>query len=657
MQQHTNLIISLLFVLAGFQVTGQNPTRSGTDRAIFFYVTDFQHGWEALRETKLEVEAIGQKLKTDYGFQVEYVPNPTKAEIKNKVLELNRRNYRAKDQLLLFFSMHGHFISDADRGYLIPANGKLPADDLLGDSWLSYEDLGTWISLNKCQHILLSLDACYSGAFGIRQSANERMKSYPGSVKDDAAQECKKRETRALLTNTYRYFSSGGLVRTPAQSKFAEAWLQALDDGWRKKVITTNDLYYAFGQVNNPAPEGGLFTRKTNGGDFVFIHKNACSSTPVIDKTADRNAWLSAKNANNLNAYKRYRADFPNGEFRPLANQRIAEMEAVQKEERDWETAKKKNTTKGYNDFIGQHPKSIYRDMAEYNRSQLEDESSFDDLPDMVFVKGGTFQMGSADGYDDEKPVHNVTLSDFYMHKNEVTVEDFSQFVAATNYRTDAEKEGSSYIVDRSKWVVKQGINWRHDTEGKIRPASEFNHPVVHVSWNDAVAYCNWRSNKDGLQKVYAISGSNVTANWNANGYRLPTEAEWEFAARSRGGNDKWAGTSSEKSLSMYCNSSLDDSKGKDVFEHTAPVGSFLPNGIGLYDMSGNVWEWCWDWKDYYPSTSQTNPHGPDTGSNRVSRGGSWYNSEALLSCTSRNLWQRGSVDRCVGFRVARSAP
>jgi outer membrane protein OmpA-like peptidoglycan-associated protein len=359
------------FVALPSLISAQNPARSGTDHAVFFYVTDFQPDWPRLPETKTEVEAIAAKLKDDYGFSVEFVRNPTKADIENKILEINQRKYGSKDQLLLFFSMHGHFIASADRGYLVPSDGKTPPQDPLGKSWLSYDDLGAYLSQNPCKHILLSLDACYSGAFGMRQNAAERTKTYPGAVKADAAQECKSIETEALFAESYLYFTAGGNQRAPAQSKFADAWLKALGEGWLKKVITTNELRYAFGNVRNPAPEGGLFSRKTNGGDFVFMHKTACAAAPPIDKAADKAAWNRAKDANTFDAYRQYIADFPDGEFRPLVEKRINELEREQQEELAWESAKKSNTVKAYDDFILEYPNGTYEDLAQYKRNDL----------------------------------------------------------------------------------------------------------------------------------------------------------------------------------------------------------------------------------------------------------------------------------------------
>jgi formylglycine-generating enzyme required for sulfatase activity len=468
-------------------------------------------------------------------------------------------------------------------------------------------------------------------------------------VKADAAQECKSIETEALFAESYLYFTAGGNQRAPAQSKFADAWLKALGEGWLKKVITTNELRYAFGSIKNPAPEGGLFSRKTNGGDFVFLHKTACAAAPPIDKAADKAAWNKAKTADTFDAYRQYIANFPNGEFRPLAEDKIKAFEKTQKEEFAWEDAKRLDTWAAYDAFIREYPRSEYRELAEFNRSKKDAPkgtatpgSKATDLPGFEFVQGGTFNMGSKDG-SDETP-HEVTLSDFYIARHEVTVKEYLDFANSTNANFPEWKEkGSSYNI-------QTGSDNYYKNLGSALTNDK--HPIVGVSWYNAVAYCNWRSEQEGLQKVYTISGTNVSANWNANGYRLPTEAEWEFAARSRGKDEKWAGTSMESSLSNFANGS-----GKaDGYDYTAPVGSFQANALGLHDMSGNVWEWCNDWYGTYSTSAQTNPRGADTGSYRVHRGGSWDYKPADLRCAGRGNGTPGSRYYDIGFRLARAA-
>jgi formylglycine-generating enzyme required for sulfatase activity len=256
-------------------------------------------------------------------------------------------------------------------------------------------------------------------------------------------------------------------------------------------------------------------------------------------------------------------------------------------------------------------------------------------LPEMVFVEGGTFTMGCTDEQgsdcgDGEKPAHQVTVSDFNIGIYEVTYAQFKAFVENTGYKTDAEKEGYSYSWDRKGGRHMEGVNWRHDEKGGLRPQSEANRPVIHVSWNDAVAYCEW------LSKTTRKS------------FRLPTEAEWEYAARGgqKSNKTKFAGSQNLDAVGWYSSNSG---------EKTHPVGKKAPNELGIYDMSGNVWEWCADWYGDYSSNARTNPAGPVRGSYRVYRGGGWLNDP--LSCRVSNRYSHAPAGRSygIGFRLARS--
>jgi sulfatase modifying factor 1 len=283
----------------------------------------------------------------------------------------------------------------------------------------------------------------------------------------------------------------------------------------------------------------------------------------------------------------------------------------------------------------------------------------------MVLVKGGTFDMGGTpeqqDCRDDEKPVTRVTVDDFYMGKYAVTVREFKQFIEATGYKTDAEKDGGSYFWTVSEWKKKAGVNWKCDVEGKVRPDSEHNHPVIHISWNDAAAYCDWLSEQVGLSKVYTISGDKVTADWNAKGYRLPTEAEWEYAARGGGkavlfGNGKNVADPQEINFAGSADYKKDYSVAGEYRGKTVPVGSLnSPNALSLHDMSGNVWEWCWDWEAPYPGGSKNNYRGPASGSYRVLRGGSWSNDPQGVRVANRLNGAPGARYSDIGFRLSRT--
>ncbi len=132
--------------------------------------------------------------------------------------------------------------------------------------------------------------------------------------------------------------------------------------------------------------------------------------------------------------------------------------------------------------------------------------------------------MGAQNRKIDNRPVHTIRVDDFYIGKLEVTFSEFSKFIESTDYVTDAERRDTSQIAKQGFWGFQAGVNWRHDEAGQIRSVTKLLHPVIHVSWNDAIAYCNWLSEQHGLQPVYDIVEAKVKANWNANGYRLPTE-------------------------------------------------------------------------------------------------------------------------------------
>jgi formylglycine-generating enzyme required for sulfatase activity len=216
--------------------------------------------------------------------------------------------------------------------------------------------------------------------------------------------------------------------------------------------------------------------------------------------------------------------------------------------------------------------------------------------PDMVYLSGGTFKMGDSQGrgYNDERPVHDVTLDDFAIGQYPVTVGDFRRFVEATGYQTEAEREGGARVWDGKEWRQQADANWRNPYFSQ-----NDHHPVVCISWNDATAYCEWLSEQT------------------RESYSLPAEAEWEYACRASSetvycfGND-------ERLLEDYAWYSK-NSEGK-----THSVGQKRANQWGLYDMHGNVWEWVRDWFGNYSSEPQSNPSGPELGSGRVFRGGGW---------------------------------
>lgn len=263
-------------------------------------------------------------------------------------------------------------------------------------------------------------------------------------------------------------------------------------------------------------------------------------------------------------------------------------------------------------------------------------------LEDMVLVKGGCFPMGDIfrDVPSSEKPVHEVCLDDFYIGKYEVTVGEFRTYVDETGYRTEAEKQDGchSWVGDGTEKKIKEHY-W-----GNTGFPQTDRDPVVCVSWNDANEFIKWLNEKSGTN------------------FRLPTEAEWEYAARSGGKKYKYSWGNSGLSENIADDTAERELLGKtdgqgynDGYAITAPAGSFRPNELGLYDMSGNVSEWVADWFDekYYSKSPKKNPRGPDSGKCKVIRGGTWNPLVPLLRTTTRLCSIPGGRGTWMGFRLA----
>jgi formylglycine-generating enzyme required for sulfatase activity len=260
----------------------------------------------------------------------------------------------------------------------------------------------------------------------------------------------------------------------------------------------------------------------------------------------------------------------------------------------------------------------------------------------MVYVPDGDFIMGSNVGTADEQPQHTVYLDAYWIDKTEVTNAMFALFVEATGYQTDAEGQGGSWIFQGSGWSEVSGADWQHPRGSESDLTGLDDHPVVNVSWNDAAAYCAWA------------------------GARLPSEAEWEKAARGMDGRTyPWGNQSPAGDLLNFADVNLGvnwaSRSVNDGYEFTAPVGSY-PAGASPYgalDMAGNVWEWVNDWYSgtYYRGSPTSNPVGPSTGNSRVLRGGSWNHDGSNLPSSIR-LWNDPSaaIDN-FGLRCSQSVP
>jgi sulfatase modifying factor 1 len=255
---------------------------------------------------------------------------------------------------------------------------------------------------------------------------------------------------------------------------------------------------------------------------------------------------------------------------------------------------------------------------------------------EMIFFEGGTFMMGSNDGLPQENPAHSVTVKSFSIDKSPVTVEQFRIFVVATNYKTEAENFGDSGVFnfDMQQWELLQGAFWQKPF-GPNGPDAESNHPVTHISWNDAVAYAKWA------------------------GKRLPTEAEWEFAARSgKNSNNKFSwGNIVVENGKYFANTwqgTLQTPETADGFMFTSPVGAFGENEAGLTDMGGNVWQWCADNYKAYPGSAAPIREDPNV---KAIRSGSFFFDEYgdnSLTVSFRSMNSHETSLFNTGFRCAK---
>lgn len=268
-----------------------------------------------------------------------------------------------------------------------------------------------------------------------------------------------------------------------------------------------------------------------------------------------------------------------------------------------------------------------------------------------ISAQGKTFTMGSPKGelgVMSDETEHAVTLnSDYYLGVTPVTRGQFAAFVTDTGVRTDAEEGagGTGWDQDQKDWIRDKKFSWRNPGH-----AQTDEHPVVNVSWNDALAFCNWLGKKDGQE------------------YRLPTEAEWEFACRA-GSTTRFGFGDDGEAMSKYAN--VADAKFREItgmtwgikksdgYAFTAPVAQFQPNAFGLFDLHGNAMQWCSDVFGDYPKEPVTDPRGPEAGANspRVIRGGCWRNEPVYCRSASRYKSPPTGAGLSTGFRLAAPVP
>ena len=639
----------------------------GAYRALIIGINDYKDpNIPDLKTPVNDAQAMGKLLHERYGFQVELLLDrkATKEAIFRALRSLTSTT-TADESVLIYYAGHGDLDRLTNEGWWIPSDAK-------GGDPVTYLDnvlVQTYIRSMKARHVLLISDSCYSGTlFG-------QSRAMPPVVGDKYYLDLYNEKSRWGMTSGNRTpvsdQGSGG------HSIFAYQLLKELRNN-EKPYITTQEIYTIIAPIISNNSEQTPICRPIRnagdqGGEFVFV----ASSGAAVEKPSLKpsKSYLSVQS--NVPGAKvivdgRYvgSTSLSKAEVDPGNHQLLVEMEGYEPYTKNirFEAGRSMDLYVILDPkaplksrlYVNTQPdnanvrilnidSAFYQGMAldagnyhvevsaDGHKTQKmwvslavgEDKTIDIHLESVagqgqkiinslgmafVYIKPGTFMMGSPSdefGRFNNETQHRVTLTKgYYMQTTEVTVGQWRAFARDTGYKSEAETGGGAYIWTGSKWKMKKGKYWDNPGFPQID-----NQPVTCVSWNDAIAFIKWLCLKEG------------------NTYRLPTEAEWEFAARAGTKTARYWGDD-ESMACKYANVADRTAKREfpkwktyncyDGYVFTAPVGNFKPNSFKLYDMLGNVWEWCQDWYGDYPSGSVTDPIGPSSGSHRVLRGCSW---------------------------------
>lgn len=737
------IILLLLFISFPMMIGASSPetVRDGKDYAVFFAIDDYEDhpDFLSLHNPVRDALAIERELSEGYAFETVLHRNPDRATIERVLDSLAGVVFNEHDQLLLFFSGHGDFDKLEKRGTFVPHGYDAGAPK---GGAMDLADLRRSVEAVDCSHLLLAIDACYSGLIMTATSLDLNSLEYGGpdnlaETFEEARQmrilELLEDPAKILITSTVDEASSDGGDHSP----FTQGILNGLKDGYDYGYGVI-DHSFITASISLKTPKS--FNDKLagdGGGQFIFVVANPDYGTEPVATTslstarAAEEAWLEARATDDCHAYQEFHSAFPESDFSDLAWKEIRGCN----QRKAWEIAKRVDTRDAYREFFIKYPESPYAEVARDKVNNWVEEPTPTPTPgrrpiglDELRMRNqteapGTRPATSATRPGRTRPSTNTSKPGSVRPRptpsrpstsrpqpstsNAAVSGRLPTITAVMAFTTHAEVKGGGYTRDTPPTTVLVGnflmetaevtnaeflafLNEKGNLQFAGRPAYELNgtnarirragggkfsiqpgyeqHPVTHVTWFGATAFCNYRSEKSRLKKVYTYHSPNtrVAVDWSANGYRLPTEAEWEYAARSGGKSQVYAGFNSATQIAAYGNicDRMCPTPGRNMHIHdgyptTAPVRKFKANGLGLYDMTGNVFEWCWDFREDRFQSSRTRNNfsrsGMGAGGQRVIRGGAWNRpvGEGKADFRGGQSPTRGYDN--VGFRMARN--
>lgn len=680
------------------------PTASGGEErlydeshALVVAVSRYTRGWPSLPGVRVDAERVEAALKAA-GFSVTVVSDPD-AEGLRDAFEgfIQRYGQGVGNRLLFYFAGHGHTLRQSygeEMGYIVPVDAPLPDRDPAGflAKAMDMQMIEVYAKRIQSKYALFLFDSCFSGSlFAITRAVPESI-GYKTS-----------RPVRQFIT-------SGSADEAVADdSIFCRQFVEALQgdgdldgDGYvtgtelgmflQDSVInyTRSSQHPQYGKIRNPNLDKGDFVfasargpERERGKGGAAADGVPSAATSVIPASPSPAPAIAARD-DSASATAKAEGERPvtlsvtsvppsavylDGELRGDSPLELSGLETGEhRVELRLDGYKRFSATVTVTRF-----KKDYALSAELAADKPFVRSSSGLI--LVPLAAGIFDMGSSRGEADERPVHRVTfVRDLLIGRHEVTN---AQFCEAMNraLAKGAASLGSGDLRGPGDqlYAALKGLGDRQTgleaQDGRLSPRrGKADHPVVGVSWYGALAFCNAASERDGLEPVYTLPSG--ACDWTKRGYRLPTEAEWEYAACGTGLYRRPWGDDIDERFANYFGS-------KDPFESpnppddhkggpTTPVGFYDGSGrdgfktgdsaapCGAYDLIGNVHEWCWDWYGSYGAREQKDPRGPATGSKRVYRGGSWMLSDTQLYSTKR--FADFGPEECspaIGFRVA----